>query len=77
LTGFPRLLASRNFRLGLYDHKESATMSRRRGKPAFAKVWGGPNQPISSPALGLDPGVEQLVRYWYRSALLASLSVLI
>ncbi len=52
-------------------------MSRRRGKPAFAKVWGGPNQPISSPALGLDPGVEQLVRYWYRSALLASLSVLI
>jgi len=59
LTGFPYLLARRNFRLGLYDHKESATMSRRRGKPAS----GGPNQPIIV--------VEQLARYLYRAALFA------
>ncbi len=51
LTGLPGLLARRDFRLGLADHQENPTKSRRRGKPAS----GGPDQPISF--------VEQLLRY--------------
>ncbi|MCK5711865.1 MAG: hypothetical protein KAI25_04035, partial [Hyphomicrobiaceae bacterium] len=46
LTGFSRLLARHDFRLDLYDHKKSITLSRKREKPAF----GGQVQPIGSVA---------------------------